>query len=221
MDLFAQDKALGVTIIASNKSGGVKDSWSAHVNDWEDLGIAAKADKVLLVVTGKDLSLEDRQYAAQKRMSIWGEKELSYYEALVGSIKQYAKYEIIHYLGLSTKEEQNVHRVLALKLRQPTPSSANDLFVFSMPAEHLLKTAVIFRRAQGDPNAYQRMLRRDRLPKVLKFIAGPDAILPTNIIVHLSEKVGIDEVSLAQLKDQEGRPVGLSRAHDKLLHNPP
>ena len=80
VDLFAEERALGVRIIASNKSGGVKDSWTAHVNDWEEIGTAAKADRVLFVVTGKDLSEEDRAYATNKGMCIWGEKELSYYE---------------------------------------------------------------------------------------------------------------------------------------------
>ena len=46
VDLFAAETNLGVTIIASNKSGGVKDSWTAHVNDWEVIG--QKEDKQAL-----------------------------------------------------------------------------------------------------------------------------------------------------------------------------
>lgn len=217
VDLFAEEKLLGVTVIASNKSGGIKDSWTAHVNDWEEIGAAAKADRVLFIVTGKEISKEDRAYAEKKGMRIWTEKELSYYEALAAAIKQYAKFEIIHSLEIPTKEEKNVHRVLALRLQQPTTTSANDLFLFSMPAEHLLKTAVIFRRAQGDADAYQRMLRRERLPKVLKFVTQRDAILPTNIIVHLSNRVGVDEVSLTGVEDKDGRALSLSRAHDVKL----
>src|SRR5712691_6180543 len=99
VDLFATETNLGVTIIASNKSGGVKDSWTAHVNDWEVIGQKAEASKVLFVVTGKELSPEDRAYATTKGMCVWGERELSYYEALVATIRQYARYEIIHSLG--------------------------------------------------------------------------------------------------------------------------
>lgn len=59
VDLFAREDDLGVTIVASNKSGGVKDTWSGHVNDWEVIGRKAGANVVLFVVTGKDLSPED------------------------------------------------------------------------------------------------------------------------------------------------------------------
>lgn len=211
VDLFATEPGLGVTIIASNKSGGVKDSWSAHINDWEVIGQKAGASKVLFVVTGKELSPEDRAYATDKGMCIWGERELSYYEVLAETIRQYAKYEIIHSLGITTSEEKNIHKALALKIQQPIPNSVNDLYLFSLPAEHLLKTCSIYRRAQGDANAYQRMLRRERLPKVLNFITQSDAILPTNIVVHLSERVTIEDVRLDTAKDTANRPIVLSR----------
>lgn len=38
VDLFAREGELGVTIVASNKSGGIKDSRTAHVNDWKTIG---------------------------------------------------------------------------------------------------------------------------------------------------------------------------------------
>lgn len=211
VDLFAAETSLGVTIIASNKSGGVKDSWTAHVNDWEVIGQKAGATKVLFVITGKELSPEDRAYATDKGMCTWGERELSYYEALAEAIKQYAKYEIIHSLGITTNEEKNIHKALALKLQQPVPNSANDLYLFSLPAEHLLRICSIYRRAQGDANAYQRMLRRERLPKILNFIAQSDAILPTNIVVHLSERVTTEDIRLDTAKDINNRPIVLSR----------
>jgi len=211
VDLFATETTLGVTIIASNKSGGVKDSWTAHVNDWEVIGQKAGATRILFVITGKELSPEDRAYATDKNMCIWGERELSYYEALTETIRQYARYEIIHALGISTSEEKNVHRVLALQLQQPTPGSTNHLYLFSIPAEHLLKTCAIYRRAQGDANAYQRMLRRERLPKVLGFITQIDALLPTNIIVHLNDRVTVEEIKSQEFTDTKGRPIVLSR----------
>ena len=119
VDLFAKDDELGVVIIASNKSGGIEDTFSGHVNDWEDIGTAAGANKVLFVITGKDMSPENIGYAKTKGMHVWGEKQLEYYEALTETIKQYAKYEIIHSLGIATSEEKNIHRVLALKVQQP------------------------------------------------------------------------------------------------------
>jgi DGQHR domain-containing protein len=221
VDLYAREEDLGVTIVASNKSGGIKDTWTGHVNDWEEIGRKANADKVLFVITGKDLSPEDRAYAARKNMHIWEEKQLSYYEALAATTKQYAKYEIIHSLGITTKEEKNIHRVLALKVQQPMPGTGHDLFLFSVPVEHLLKMCVIFRRAQGDASAYQRMLRRERLPKVQSFVTRPNAILPTNIVVHLNDTVFVEDIPLDDLKDAQARPIVLSRSTKPVVLNMP
>jgi DGQHR domain-containing protein len=221
VDLFAREDELGVTIVASNKSGGIEDTWTGHLHDWEEIGRKAGADKVLFVITGKDLSPEDRAYAAGRGMHIWGEKQLSYYEALAATIREYARFEIIHSLGITTKEEKNVHRVLALRVQQPTAGSGRDLFLFAVPVEHLLKTCVIFRRAQGDAAAYQRMLRRERLPKVLGFVTKPNAILPTNIVVHLSDTVFVEDIKLDELKDTQARPIVLARSSKPVFLNIP
>ena len=214
VDLYATVPGLGVCIIGSNKSGGVKDSWSAHVNDWDEIRKHAKANTVLFVVTGKELSQEDRQYVADKGLSLWTEDELSYYEAVADAIGPYAKFEIVHALGLHTKEEKDTHRVLAIRLHQPTATSNTELFMFTVAPERLLKTCVVYRRAVGSANAYQRMLRKNRLPKIRKFVAQADALLPTNIILHLSEKVTVDEVKAGNYRDISNKPITLSKSTD-------
>ena len=214
VDLYACEPDLDVTIIGSNKSGGWKDSWSAHVNDYEQIRRKANAHKVLFVITGKEMSQDDLDYPSQEGMSVWDEDQLSYYEAVADAIGKYAKHEIIHSLGLQTKEEKETCRVLALRLNQPTGGSRTEMFMFTIPPERLLKTCVIYRRAQGNRDAYQRMLRKNRLPKVKKFVTNPDAMLPTNIILHLGEKVTVDKVRSQELRDTSGRPITLTRARD-------
>jgi len=210
VDLYAIVPALGVTIVGSNKSGQLKGSWTGHVNDCAEIGRKAKATKVLIVLTGKDVPRENREYALEKGIVVWGEEELAYYEAVAEAIKTYAKYEIIHALGIKTKEEKDTHRVLAVRFRQPTSRANQELFMFTITPERLLKTSVIYRRAQGNARAYQRMLRKNRLPNIRKFISKPEAILPTNIIVNLSDRVTVDEVKEEEFSDIAGRPITLS-----------
>jgi DGQHR domain-containing protein len=214
VDLYASEPDLGVCIIGSNKSGGVKDSWSAHINDWAEIGKHAKASTVLFVVTGKELSREDKQYVIDKQLYVWSEDQLSYYEAVAEAIGAYAKFEIIHALGIHTNEEKHTNRVLALRLRQPTANSQTELFLFTVCPEWLLKTSVIYRRAMQNAEAYQRMLRKNRLPLIRKFVARPDAILPTNIILHLADKVTVDEISSDEFRDKSNRHITLSRSTD-------
>src|SRR2546425_11027099 len=209
VDLYAEVPDLKVKIIGSNKSGGWKDSWSAHVNDYEAIGKKAGA-RVLFVVTGIEMTPENIEYAQAKGMSVWGEEKLRYFESVVGSIKEYAKYEIIHDLGIKTKEEKQITRVWALRLCQPNTDSPTELFMFSMSPELLLKTCVIYRRAIGNADAYQRMLQKKRLPKIRKFVSSDDALLPTNLILHLGNKVTVNEVDDKELLDHAGRPITLT-----------
>jgi DGQHR domain-containing protein len=222
VDLYARDSTLCITIIGSNKAGGLG-RWTEHVNNYKELGQKAKADKVLFVVTGTELEEQEKQHIRDLHMCVWTEEELSYYEAVADAIKHYARYEIIHALGLSTHEEKDTHRVLALRMRQPTTLSSTELFMFTLPPERLLKTCVIFRRAQGNADAYQRMLRRSRLPQIRKFISQTDSILPTDIIVHLGDNATMDTLKADQFIDSNARPVTLSRTrgYDLVVLNIP
>lgn len=213
VDLLAWDDALGVKILGSNKSG-THLHWSEHVELQRKLGEKAKADKVLFVVTGKELGPDEKAELKEQGMILWTEEELAYYEALVASIGRYAKYEIIHDFGLETHEERSSKIVLAIRLRQPTNTSNTQLFLFSACPDWLLKTCTIYRRALHHRDAYQRMLNRKRLPKIRKFVTQADAILPTNLIVHLGDDVVIDELEPMKFKDGRGRSVTITRPRD-------
>ena len=201
VDLYARSAQLGVTVLGSNKSGSLG-RWTEHVTLYKQLGQKAGADKVLFIVTGTDLDKKERDHLRDEGVHLWTEDELSYYEAVTDAIGPYAKYEMIHALGLHTTEEKGTHRVLALRLRQPTTNSATELFLFTVCPEWLLKTCVIYRKAMVNADAYQRMLRKSRLPKIKKFVTQADAILPTNIIVHLADQVTVDDVDIDGFRDK-------------------
>lgn len=213
VDLYAREPLLDVTIVGSNKSGGLG-RWTEHVAHYKELGRKAGASKVLFVLTGTELDNEARDHLSQEDMHLWTEDELSYYEAVTDAIGPNAKYEIIHALGLHTNEEKGTHRVLALRLRQPTTNSHTELFLFTVCPEWLLKTCVIYRKAMGNADAYQRMLRKSRLPKIRKFVTQTDSILPTNIIVHLADNVTVDEMNIDNFRDTSNKPITLSRSRD-------
>src|SRR5205807_1250614 len=125
VDLFAEDRNLRVKIIGSNKSGINLKPFSGHINDYYQLGRAEKA-KVLFVVTHKKVTDEDRALITAQGMVLWSERELEYYDALTDAIGKYAKYEILFALGIHTREELDIHRLLALRIRQPDDQGRND-----------------------------------------------------------------------------------------------
>ena len=215
VDLSATVKELGVKIIGENKAKKtLTSSVTTHIHDYEKLRDRANADSVLFVSTEKEVSKDDRKYAEESGMRVWGTQELEYYETVADTIGEYAKYEIIHSFGIETSEEKNIYNVLALRLYQPFTSSQDvSLFLFTITPEKLLKTCVIYRRAQGNPDAYQRILRKERLQKIRKFVTQDNALLPPNIIVHLGENVTWDSVPKPK-KDASGSPITLTRAKD-------
>lgn len=210
VDLLAEDKTLGVKIIGWNKSGDYSEAFTVHLHDYEKLRDISKADTVLFVSTQKEIPQADRDYAKGRGMNVWGKEELDYYETVVDTVNQYAKYEIIHALGITTEEEKLIHNVLALKLHQPLRDSGTELFVFSATPELLLKTAVVLRKASIRKDAYQRILQKKRLSQIKQFVTQVDALLPTNIIVHFGEKVRWDVLPLPN-RDSSNKPITIAK----------
>jgi DGQHR domain-containing protein len=58
------------------------------------------------------------------------------------------------------------------------------------------------------------MLHKRRLPQIKRFITQEDALLPTNIIVHLTDEVTCDTVRIPELRDENNRPITLTRGMD-------
>ncbi len=217
VDLYAEDKKLKVKIIGSNKSGINVKPFSGHIVDYSELGKKEKASTVLFVVTTKEVGSADRELIKERKMVLWGQRELDYYDALSDAIGPFAKYEIIHSLGLKTHEEKDTHHVLALRLRQPSDDGSHEMYMFTTTPDRLLKTSVVFRRASNNADAYQRMLQAKRLPGIAKFVATSNALLPTNVILKLGPKVSVDEIPTDDLKDTNGDPIVISAVHSDLV----
>lgn len=214
VDLLATLPDLDVTIIGENKSRKRLDgSFSAYVHDFLELQKNIKANTVLFVSDDKDFDLEDKQYALDKGFSFWEDEELEYYEALVDTLGHYAKYEILQAMNISTQEQIQIHNVLALHFHQPFSSSNNDLYVFTASPEMLLKTCVVLRKAAGRKDTYQRVVNKSRLNKITKFVSQQDAVLPPNIVVHLSEEIIATELHVPE-QDKFGRKIILSQKNN-------
>jgi DGQHR domain-containing protein len=217
LDLLASIDSLGVKIIGWNKARKeLKESLTVHFHDYDKLKEITGANGVLFVSSEKEVSPENKAYAEELGIRVWGKDDLDYYEVLVATIGEYAKYELIHSFGIKTNEEKLTHSTLALRIHQPFSYSNQELFLFSITPEKLLRTSVVFRKAQGSSDAYQRMVRKDRLHKIRSFVTQPDALLPPNIILHLGENVYWEEISVPD-KCKDGKPTTLAKPDDYKL----
>lgn len=157
IDILATHNNISIMVSCT----GEKDiTFSEFVHDNLAVAQKAKVNKLLLVRTISEVDKENRDFAANKDISLWTEKEIAYFESVVDAIGEYGKYDIISFLGLKTKEEEPVLQILALKLNQPLKDSNNEIYLFVLSPESLLKTAVVFRRAIGEATTYQRLLNK-------------------------------------------------------------
>lgn len=214
VDLYAQVPALGVTIIGQNKARK-KIAFSAEINDLATLKKAAGAHGAVFVDPEKDVEESDKNFGRTNGVMVWDKRELTYYEAVVEALGSYAKYEIIHSFGITTREEKLKDTVLAIRLGQPRPDGT-QLYMFTVPAEKLLKVCVVLRKAEGSAYAYQRILSKKRLPKIGAFVGTPSALLPTSLVVHMGEGVTIDEIK-PELEDARGNKVETARTDHQLV----
>ncbi len=214
LDLSAFDATLDVKIIGWNKARkDFTESVSVHVNDVKELLESSSANAAVMISTDKEFSAEDHEYAKKRKITLWNKEELQYYEALATAVGPIAKYEILHSLGVLTKEQAYSFNVLAIKLNQPMKESKAELYMFTAPPKLLLKTCVVLRRAQRSKQAYQRILQKKRLGRIASFVKSNDALLPPNIIVYLGDQIRWESIP-HPTKDASGKPVSLSKPYD-------
>jgi len=214
VDLLAELPEFGVRIIGENKARkNLSHSFSAYVHDYQELMKVSGADAVLFVSIEKEIPPDDKVYAKSKGFSVWESEEFDYFESLVETLGQDAKYEILNYLGVRTTEEALVHNALALHFHQPYSDSPTDIFLFTVPPEMLLRTCVVLRKASGNRDAYQRVIKKERLSKIAEFVTQQDALLPPNIIVHFGDKVNWDLLAIPD-KTVDGKKITIARKND-------
>lgn len=216
-DLLAIERNLRVRIIGENKTGKERENNTKLINDFAELIRIDKAQAGLIVSIKEEFKPADVEYAATKNIYIWDKDKLKYYETLVDTLGEYSKYEIIHSFNITTREQKFNYDVLALKFQQPYEGSAANVFVFTMPPEQLLKTCVIYRRAQGNSDAYQRMVKKKRLKSIRDFVSKENALLPTNILVYFNEAISYSKLKLPQ-KDQNGKALNLTNEIYELVN---
>jgi DGQHR domain-containing protein len=170
---------------------------------------AASAQGALYVSDDEEILENEVKFALGKGITVWNKRELAYYKAVVKALGKFAKYEIINSLGISTAEEQLEATVIAVKIKQPNSKFGPNrvLYVFSLPAEKLLKTCTALRRARGNVTAYQRVVSAKRLPTIADFLRTPQAVLPTNLVVHLGSGIKETEIDTQKLVDNNGAAI--------------
>jgi len=132
------------------------------------------------------LSDNDRARAKEANIVLFDEKDLAYYETLVGHLGTAAKYQFFADM-LPGKEVPGLEIcVPAIRFKMGDKHCYN----FALTPDYLLKICYVSHRSKGkasDINAYQRMVSKSRLNKIKQHISAK-GYFPTSIVVNLEMK---------------------------------
>jgi len=176
----------------------IRERFATYVND--QFRADSKHQVVLaMFLSNIQLTDNDRARAEAAGIQLFDDRDLKYYADLVAHLGPAARYQLLADM-LPSKT------VPGLELRIPairTKMGGTYCFTFSISPEYLLKIAYVSHRAKGKPsdvNAYQRMLRKQKLDRIREYIDG-DGIFPTNIVVNLDQRK-VDFQRVAQKGDK-------------------
>ena len=127
----------------------------------------------------------DAARANAANVSLLDEKDLEYYEQLVGQVGTAARFQFLADLleGRSVPGLEITVPAIRSKIAGGTAYS------FCVSPEYLLKIAFVSHRAKGkasDIDAYQRLLKKNRLKSIREYI-DEGGFFPTNIVVNIAE----------------------------------
>ena len=130
------------------------------------------------------LSPNDRERAKAQNVALLTDEDLTYYEELAKQIGPAARYQLL-------ADFLPGRPVPGLSIRVPALSARMGgfrTFTFTASPEWLLKVAFVSHRARGkssDVRTYQRMIKKRRLAEIRAFLAEPNSIFPTNLVISL------------------------------------
>jgi len=134
----------------------------------------------------------DEAYAAEiqhKNIFLWSARELYYIEKLIQQVGSAAKYQI--YSLIFAGKKQSI-------LRKNCPAISGKIgghtfYTFLLSAKDLLKYAYVHHRDLAGiveaSDVYQRMLKKDKLREIAKFIELEGGYFPNSIIVNFTKRL--------------------------------
>lgn len=115
------------------------------------------------------------------RVYIWDDNFITYYEDLYGKIKQYAKFNLLGEIGIRPAQ-QNVISVPSLS----STFGKIRIYTFMIDPKDILEVSYVARRETKNERFYQRIIKKEKLAKIAKYI-NDDNIMPNNLIISFGD----------------------------------
>jgi DGQHR domain-containing protein len=154
--------------------------------------------KYILALKNINANEDDTNFALEKpQISIWDEQFLTYYTTLSNLIGGHARYNLLGEIGI----EPRVRNIISIPAFQ-TRLGNYTLYLFFIEPQKLIQSSYVARREVGIEKYYQRLLNKDRITKIKKFIQA-GGLFPNNIIIAFSSPP-----KFIPFKEMKSQPVG-------------
>lgn len=153
-----------------------------------------------IYISQNDILLTEEDMMRYPNLRFWGPEMLSYFSRISQCIQHSARYEIFRYLGIRNEdigfgrsEESKTTIKAPIICPQDAVGLRNGIRIvsFMMSAKTLLKTSYVLRKDSWDESMflYQRLVEKEKVLAIRKFLAEKGEAFYNNIIVALPDGV--------------------------------
>ncbi len=119
----------------------------------------------------------------------WDDKAVKYYARISNILRSITKHEILKEFDVKLAAK-DTHEEDAVEIKQ----GDNSMYMLGIHPGLLLKMAYVYRRTSNKPNAYQRIITRDRIRNISKFFnESDDLMLPNPVIIVFDDSQKVQE----------------------------
>ena len=168
-----------------------------------------RTDRVLLYyiyISQNDIDLTEDERKRYSNLHFWDPDTLSFFSRMSQCIHYSAKYELFRYLGIkdndigfSRSEEGKTVIKAPIIYPQDAMGLRNGIRVvsFMMSAEKLMRTSYVLRKDSWQESMflYQRLVEKEKIKGIRRFLADKGVAFYNNIIVALPDSVKFEDDS--------------------------
>lgn len=168
-----------------------------------------RVDRILLYyiyISQNDIDLTEDDRKRYSSLHFWDSDTLSFFSRMSQCIQYSAKYELFRYLGIkddeigfSRSEEGKTVIKAPIICPQDAMGLRNGIRVvsFMMSAEKLMRTSYVLRKDSWQESMflYQRLIEKEKIKGIRKFLADKGVAFYNNIIVALPDSVKFEDDS--------------------------
>ncbi len=143
--------------------------------------------KFIFATNNYIMSTEDLQRLDSLNITHFDENKISYYQELVKHLGTCARYQLLGNLFANQAIKGMDNRIPAIRGKM----GGHTYYSFSIEPEKLLKIGYVLHRSEANSDmmpTYQRLIKKNRLKSVRKFINEEKGYFPNSIIISIDSK---------------------------------